>query len=494
MQRLHTEVGELYTQRPVDELYDTVTGAFEANFEVLVLDRYERIDNFINKITHMRLEAGFPLSDVQKAFELYRSIVLPLLGQETTIDQFLNCILKINACLAVTIHRFSDYFQEMHQRRNVNYARQLEMEIQDRTAKLKESETRYKTLVEEINDGYFVIQEEKVVFANEAFCKMHGYRLDEVLDRAFHSFVAPESRDEVIQVYHDSLENLPTPNILEYMRLTRDGRSIPTEFTAKVTYYQHRRSNIGLCRDISDRVRMERLVREAERMADIGRITTSLSHEIRNPLSAVKLNLQILKNNRNLTGNDGRRIDISVREVIRLEGILKELLDFAKPLSLSPCASSLNDIVDACLELLSLKYEEKNLTLIQNIGANLPSIVVDRDKLRQALINLLLNAIEASPPGGAIELTCRQTDYEGRPGVEISVLDQGAGVGRKMRAEIFKPFYTTKSKGTGLGLTNVNRIVEAHQGCVEVEDREPSGAVFRVWLPWGIGYGENPDR
>jgi PAS domain S-box-containing protein len=326
----------------------------------LVHNRDDKIHEFINRITHLRLEAGFHLSHVQKAFELYRIIVTPLIAKETTNEEFLECVLKINDCLAVTIHRFSDYFQEMHQRRNVDYARRLEAEVRDRTAKLKESESRYKTLVEEITDGYFVIQDGSIVFANQAFCDMHGFSLDEILGRPFLTFVAPEDREIVLGAYHDSLDGKPSPKTLEYLRLTCEGETIPTEFTAKVTYFQKRRSNIGLCRDISERVKMERRMREAERMADIGRITTSLSHEIRNPLSAVQLNLQILKKNRSLTGNDGRRIDIAVREVTRLEGILKELLDFAKPLPLNLASCSFTGIIDSCLELLDLKFEEKN--------------------------------------------------------------------------------------------------------------------------------------
>ena len=491
--RLMTEVGEQYAQRPKEELYDTVTGAFDANYQVLVHNRYEQIHAFINRITHLRLEAGFHLSHVQKAFELYRIIVTPLIAQETTKENFLDCLLKINECLAVTIHRFSDYFQEMHQRRNVDYARRLEAEVRDRTAKLKESESRYKTLVEEITDGYFVIQDGSIVFANKAFCEMHGFTLDEVLGRHFQAFVAPENREVVLGVYSDSLNGKPSPKTLEYLRLTRNGETIPTEFTAKMTYFQKRRSNIGLCRDISERVKMERRMREAERMADIGRITTSLSHEIRNPLSAVQLNLQILKKNRSLTGNDARRIDIAVREVTRLEGILKELLDFAKPLPLNLTSCSFSEIIDSCLELLDLKFDEKSLELCREIEPGLPAVMADPEKLGQALINLLLNAIEASPPGGIIRLVCQLKESQGRNGLEIAVADSGPGVRPENMYEIFKPFFTTKSKGTGLGLTNVSRIMDSHLGWVAAENLDAQGAVFRVWLPWDNGHVKNTD-
>lgn len=343
--RLKAHVGEQYARRPKQELEGTVTEAFDAFDRVLAIDDYAPIDRFIDKITQMRLQAGFRLSDVQKAFELYRTIVTPMLAQQVSLDSFQDATVTINRCLSYTIHRFSDHFQEMH-----------EKEI------------------------------------------------------------------------------------------------------------------------------MEKRIREAERMAYIGRITTSLSHEIRNPLSAVKLNLQILKKNVRLAGNNGRRIDISINQVIRLEKILQELLDFAKPLQMKWAFHPLGTILSSTLELLEMKFQEKNLKVSFRVEKSLPALRMDRDKLRQALINLLLNAVEASDPGGKISVMGYFRD--GRPPqAEIRICDEGPGVPEPLKSDIFKPFFTTKNKGTGLGLSMVKRIVEAHGGQVEVADRRGAGAMFKLFLP-----------
>lgn len=483
VRRLHTEVGEQYFRRPREELMGTVTDAFDANAHVLVHNDFSYINRFIDKITQMRLEAGFLLSDVQKAFEFYRSIVIPLLARETNIKDFQENITKINRCLAYTIHRFSDHFQNMHEKEIREYTRRLEKEVRDRTAELRESELKYKTLVEEINDGYFVIQDEVIVFANKAFCQMHSYPLEEVLGKKFYIFVASESRAKVAEIYTNSLNMKPTPPIFEFMRLNKDGRSFPTEIMAKVTRYENRLSNIGICRDITERVKMEQRVREAERMAYIGQITTSLSHEIRNPLSAVKMNLQILKKHPQLRGNDQRRIDISVKEVIRLERILKELLDFGKPLQLEFEPSEINQILSSCIELLDMKFKEKKLFIISSFDLEIPNIRADGEKLEQAFINLLLNAIEASSQRGKILVTSCYHPDGGQPRVEVTVEDEGNGIPQKQLGSIFKAFATTKNKGTGLGLNNVNRIVEAHGGWVRAENRLPCGASFLVCIP-----------
>jgi PAS domain S-box-containing protein len=482
--RLMKEVGVQYAKRPRQELIDTVSAAFEANFNVLVNDDFATIDRFIQTITTLRLEAGFRLSDVQMAFEIFRSITLPLIAAETTADEFLPLVTNINRCLTYTIHRFSDHFQTMHQEKILEHNRRLEEMVQARTAQLEESQRKYKTLVEEINDGYFVVQDEIVVFANSAFCKMHGYDLCEVIGAKFYTFIDLDSRAQVIHLYEKSLREKTKPRTFEYLRLTKNGKICPTEILAKVTYYENKLSSIGICRDITQRVKLERKIRESERMAYIGQVTTSLSHEIRNPLSSVQMNLQILKKHPQLKGNDQKRIDICVREVQRLENILKELLDFAKPIQLRYQRFSLVDLLYFSIELLAMRFKEKRISIATDFDPHLPEIRADKDKLGQALINLLLNALEASPQGGCIKVGCRQfSQAEG--GILVEVSDQGCGIPDGCAENIFEPFFTTKSKGTGLGLNNVKRIINAHKGEIEFENLDPCGAAFRILLPSG---------
>jgi PAS domain S-box-containing protein len=491
VRRLHTEVGEQYAHRPLDELYYTVSRAFKANHFVLIHNDYTHIDRFISRITRMRLEAGFLLSDVQKAFELYRTIVIPLMVAEMEIENLRGCIVKINRCLAYTIHRFSDLFQEMHQKKLLEHNRRLEEEVRARTAEVQESEFKYKTLVEEINDGYFVIQDEAIVFANQAYCQMHGYAPEEVLGKKYYRFVAPEDREKVVEIYRRSTQDKSAPSVFEYLRLKKDGYSAPTEITAKVARYAKGSANIGLCRDISRRKEMEERVREAERMAYIGQITTSLSHEIRNPLSAVKMNLQILEKSGRLRGNNQRRIHISVDEVMRLDRILKELLDFAKPLHVVLGACKVNEILSSCAELLEMRFKEERLLKDLILDPEVPHVLGDGEKLGQVFINLLLNAMEVSKEGDTITIRSRYRPDGGSPGVEVLIEDEGPGVAAHSHSEVFKPFFTTKTKGTGLGLSNVKRIVEAHGGSVKVENRKSRGACFSIFLPLDRNNGQD---
>ena len=483
VKRLHCEVSKRYSERPVEELRETVTQAFEANCAFLLKEDLTPINSFIKKITKMRLEAGFALSDVQKAFELFRKVTIPLMGTKADPKSFQDNIVKINDCLAYTIHQFSDWFQAMHERSIMQYSKDLEKKVQQRTAEMLESELQYRRLVEEISEGYLVIRNGVIVFANKAFCDMHGYDLAEVLGRQYGQFVDPRDRERFDEALAGAGSGLEQNQPIVYLRLTKDGRSLPTEMNAKATTYKNRASTICLCRDITWRVEMEEKLRETERMTYIGQITASLSHEIRNPLSAVKMNLQILSRNPQIQGNDRRRIEISIREAIRLEKILKELLDFAKPVRVELRRYNINHIVEGCLELLEAKYKQKGLRIVKSLDPSIPEAGVDGEKISQVLINLLLNAIEASHEKGEIFVRTRFGEDGDGPEVHIAVEDLGKGVPSDKIGDIFKPFYTTKSTGTGLGLSIVKRIVEAHKGQIDVEKNYPQGTIFRITLP-----------
>ncbi len=471
-----------YRQRPRDELFDTVRQAFDSNLEAMASGSLGRIERFIDYITKKRLKAGFPLSDVQKAFELFRSIVCEMLLLPQHRHLLPLALPSLNTCLSYTIHRFSDHFQHMHELSIRQHAENLERTVRKRTAELAESERRYKTLVNEINDGYFVIKDGRIVFANRAFCRMHGAELDQVLGQPFLDFVLPEDRQAVEFSYHQAVSGRPALQPLEYRRRGCPADRAATEIKARVVNLGQGPVTIGICRDISRRVAMEQKVREHERMAYVGHLAASLSHEIRNPLSAIKMNLQILMRRLELEGYDRRRLEISTREVGRLEGILRQLLDTARPLNLKLAPVDLTGLARGCLELLDPKAADKGVRVVLRLAPELPLVSGDAGRLEQALINLLLNALEAVERGGRVVVWTRT--LPGRSGlVELGVRDNGAGIAPEQMPQLFTPFYTSKARGTGLGLSNVKRIVEAHGGQVSVKSSPGRGASFRVRLP-----------
>ena len=332
LQKLQTEVSLRYAARPRAELIRTITAAFDANVAALTRDDYSELDEVIGAIGELRGTAGFVLSEVQNAFELFRTIILPILEHRMTHRDAFFILERLNASLAYTIHKFSDQFQELHERGIKNHARELEITVQERTKQLAESERKYRQLVEEIRDGYFVHRNARIVFANRAFCEMHGYAPAEVIDRDFRELVAPESLKEVANRYRKLVQKEAGEDQYVYIRLNKTGDTFPTENKVILTRYEGEVAIIGICRDITERVEIEKRVRESERLAHIGQLSTSLAHEIRNPLSAASMSIQDLLRSVSFSGNDKRRIQILGKEIARVDRILTEMLDFAKPM------------------------------------------------------------------------------------------------------------------------------------------------------------------
>lgn len=477
------ELGPHYSRRTTAEMHNTISRSFQANLEALATGLSKSVDDFVDFITVLRLEAGFPLSEVQKAFDLYRVIVF----SDYFIDQWApwapQALSAVNYWVSYQIHKFSDRFQSLHEKRLKRYARDLEFRVAEDRRELARSERRYKTLVEEINDGYFSLSEGRIAFANQAFCLMHQAVPEQVLSQPFLRFVAEADRNRMMRVYSDTMNGSPMPSAVEYLRLDVEGNEWPTEIRAKVVDLGEGPLVIGICHDISARVEMEDKVREHEHLAYVGHLAASLSHEIRNPLSTININLQALARKPYLQVVDRERLEMAASEVTRLESILHQLLDLAKPLKPVLAIQDMNGLVLAALKFLEPQLAQRGLILEKSLEIDLPPVMMDKNMLEQVLFNLLLNAMDEIDQGGCIEVGSRRVASSDGGFCALWVKDSGGGLSKEDVASIFTAFYTKKRHGFGLGLTNVKRIVEAHQGSIHVESRAGQGAKFTIYLP-----------
>lgn len=289
--RIRADISENYARRPVEEVRGTITQATEANFSFLIDNDPSKMDAFIEKITAMRLEVGFSLSEVQAAFELYRTITMPVFVKELDPPALLPVLQKLNNCLSYTICKFSEYFESLHQKMIREHAEGLEATVEKRTCELAESEAKYRMLIEDINDGYFVSRKGRVVFANKAFCDMHGYTPEEVIGHPYMDFVAPESRDDLARIYEERASTGQAPDQYVYMRLCKDGRKLYSENKVKSVTYEDRAATAGTCRDVTERMELEkhriRLVeleneRKAIALTTLRQLMVTLSHYLLN--------------------------------------------------------------------------------------------------------------------------------------------------------------------------------------------------------------------
>lgn len=236
------------------------------------------------------------------------------------------------------------------------------------------------------------------------------------------------------------------------------------------------------------------LLRERDRLAALGEMSAGLAHEIRNPLAAIKGAAQELDPGR-IGGDDGELMQIIIDEVNRLNSVVSEFLDYARPFRGTFVALSVNDAVKRTAQLMQhdLKSGGSDVELAVELGEDLPDVNGDAERLQQVLINLILNAADAMKRKGKITLSTRKsadmtdaalwTLKEPRQFVEVRVKDEGPGIPGPLLEQIFIPFFTTKARGTGLGLALCQRIVQHHGGNIEVRSVDGHGATFVIRLP-----------
>lgn len=232
---------------------------------------------------------------------------------------------------------------------------------------------------------------------------------------------------------------------------------------------------------------MEALKEEVERerhLASLGRLAAGVAHEIRNPLSSLKGFTQFLRSKFQPGSQEERYADIMIEEVERLDRVVQELLDFARPNEPKRVPADPNEVVEGALSLISEDAAFRKVAIERRLGADLPRILVDTQQITQALLNVLLNGIEAMPAGGTLTIeTSVSRERQGPMSVSIAVTDTGEGMDEEELAKLFEPFYTTKQGGTGLGLTIVSRVLEQNGGHIHMSSVKGQGSSFFLRLP-----------
>ncbi len=220
-------------------------------------------------------------------------------------------------------------------------------------------------------------------------------------------------------------------------------------------------------------------LRRVDRLSALGEIAAGLAHEIKNPLASVKGATEIIAARVKADSPEAEFAGIATREIARLEGLVGEFLSYAGPQAPTFRLEDTHDIVIRVVALLHAEAEKKGVHVVSERPAYLPRVALDREQITQVVLNVVLNAIQATERQGEVRI---HESAEG-PWVVIDVIDQGSGIEPSNAERIFNPFFTTKPRGTGLGLAISQRIVQAHRGTIEMRPRSPMGSTFRIRLP-----------
>lgn len=227
----------------------------------------------------------------------------------------------------------------------------------------------------------------------------------------------------------------------------------------------------------------QRRLVQSEKLAQIGRLAASIAHEIRNPLTSVKLNIQKLQEDGAFGETEREHLNLSQEGIAQIEKFIKEMLNFTRATELQKAPFAVEQIIDESLKTLKDVCPEKTIAVEKRVDGGLPEVVVDGDRLRQVLLNLLRNAAEAVGPGGRILLSADMIEGKGGLKLRLRVSDNGPGVPEKDWENVFEPFFTTKSWGIGLGLANARKLVELHRGTIRIVRKKGAGTTFEVLIP-----------
>jgi len=230
---------------------------------------------------------------------------------------------------------------------------------------------------------------------------------------------------------------------------------------------------------------LEDKLRSSEHLAGLGKMVATVSHEIKNPLGIIHSSAEMLsKRLSQESPANGQLCKVIVDETTRLDSIVREFLDFARPREMHRQSLAVRDVLEAAVKFLAPELERRNISCHVKADANLPDIQADRELLYRAILNILLNGIQAVEKDGSLGIVITRSS-PGLHGVKIAISDSGPGIPAERLVQIFKPFYTDKSRGTGLGLAIVKNIIDSHQGKIEVTSITGQGTTFAITLGQG---------
>ena len=243
-----------------------------------------------------------------------------------------------------------------------------------------------------------------------------------------------------------------------------------------------------VCRDVTDRKRMEQQMLQSEKMAAIGELASGVAHEINNPLDGLLNCLLRIKRNPQNERQTEEYLDLMEEALRRIETTVGQLLNFSRQRDLALTSVALNEVVNEVVGLIAYSADEKRIRIEKHFQDNLDPIRGDKHLLEQVVLNLALNSIAAMPDGGVLTFTTGEIEFDtllGKSTAFVQVTDTGIGIPKSTQDRIFDPFYTTKitEEGTGLGLSVSNRIVRQHEGVIEFDSKVEQGSVFTIKLP-----------
>jgi two-component system sensor kinase FixL len=351
--------------------------------------------------------------------------------------------------------------------------------------KLRASEERWRSIVESAVDGIVVIDSQgRIESFNPGAERLFGYSEREVIDQNV-SMLMPSPYREEHDAYMSRYLTTGERRIIgigrEVSGKRRDGTAFPVHLSVGEISVGGQRKFTGILHDLSARIAIEKQLREQTALARLGEMAAVIAHEVKNPLAGVRGAIQVIGGRLPKDSKDAVIIKEIVGRIDALDELMKDLLLFARPPQPRPVPVDLVALIRTTIDLLSADPALKNIEVL--VSGDAPPANVDAELLKIVFQNLLVNAAHAVQGGGTIEVTFEANANSCR----VILRDTGPGIPADVREQIFTPFFTTKARGTGLGLPTAKRIVEAHSGSIAIDCPPDGGTAVTIDLPAAVG-------
>jgi len=334
-------------------------------------------------------------------------------------------------------------------------------------------------LFSKLTEGLLLFDfQDRLVLATPAVARFLGRAPEELAHRRATEIFAT---DHPLECYLADAFRARQTRPWQVMELSTAGDLQHVEVSVQfVEEHGHRLASLVTFRDASTRAQIEQHLDSTAKLAAIGRLTSGVAHEVKNPLNAMVLALEVLKS-RLGDGNENVKpqLEILGAEIRRLDRVVKTFLDFTRPVELHPSPTDLTGLVGEVFSLAEPQARQNNVRLVLSPNGSLPAVPVDRDLMKQALLNIILNGCQAMPSGGELRVTPQASPLE----VTLEIADQGLGIPPEARERIFSLYFTTKKGGTGIGLAMAFRIIQLHNGSIDFSSEVNRGTTFRIVLP-----------
>ncbi len=340
---------------------------------------------------------------------------------------------------------------------------------------VKNSEQRYRTLFEATGTG-IVILDHNLHFrlVNQAFENLSGYTQDELIGKMdFTQFFEGQkiTREDIVKKLRTSPQNWET----QFFDKSGSKKQVHM-ITAQIP--ESSDILVSLI-DITHQRELERQLYRSEELAAIGELSAGIAHEIRNPLVAITNSVSLLMDETDISEEGKQLLEIVKEETHHLAAIVDDFLQFAKPKKPTYHEEDINQLIRDVIKRYK-DWQEKKIQWIEEIDESIPKIHVDRHQIQQVLTNLILNSIDAMEDNGILTI---KTEKPADNRIKITIMDSGAGIAHDELSKIFQPFYSTKEKGTGMGLAICRRIINNHYGDILVDSELGMGSTFTILIP-----------